>query len=70
MKFVFIREIFLHGLKVTFYVLKTEILNTYVKHQKSISLNSLLKLNPAVIDYLIKIIRLNPDNSCLNSYNG
>jgi hypothetical protein len=35
----------------TFYVLKTEILNTYVKHQKSISLNSLLKLNPAVSDY-------------------
>ena len=35
----------------TFYVLKTEILNEKVGNQKSIGINSLLKLNPIKVKY-------------------
>ncbi len=43
----------------TFYVLKTEILNEKVRDQKSIGINSLLKLNPKISTYkeLNKLIK-------------
>ena len=43
----------------TFYVLKTEVLNEKVGNQKSIGINSLLKLNPKIVTYkeLEKIIK-------------
>ena len=43
----------------TFFVLKTEVLNEKVKNQKSIGINSLMKLNPIKAKYneLKKIIK-------------